>query len=87
MEIAASWISKTVRIREDEMTSGDKIKLRAELAGKAMQGILSDFDTYEAIMRHGFETFGNGVTQGKILVWQSAYMADALMKELGLDGE
>lgn len=69
------------------MTNGDKIKLRAELAGKAMQGLLSDFDTYQAMLRYGVEEFGEGVSQGQVLVSQAVAMADALMKELGLDGE
>ena len=66
------------------MTAGDKIKLRAELAGKAMQGLLSDFDTYQAMIRYGVEEFGDGVSQGKVLVSQSVAMADALMAELGI---
>ncbi len=69
------------------MTNGDKIKLRAEMAGKAMQGLLSDFDTYQAMLRYGIEEFGEEVSQGKVLVSQSVAMADALMAELGLKVE
>lgn len=57
------------------MTSGDKIKLRAELAGKAMQGMLGN-EYYTS----------DGATELDIARWAVA-QADALMKELGLDGE
>lgn len=62
------------------MTAGDKIKLRAELAGKAMQGILSRDDVID-IIEVAQGTFEENVARG------AAKYADALMKELGLDGE
>lgn len=57
------------------MTDGDKIKLRAELAGKAMQGMLSN--SHEQI----------SAMSDSAIVRSSVEIADALMKELGLDGE
>lgn len=57
------------------MTAGDKIKLRAELAAKAMQGMLGN-EYYTS----------DGATELDIARWAVA-QADALMKELGLDGE
>ncbi len=66
------------------MTSGDKIKLRAELAGKAMAALLSDSATMANISRDARE---NGVSGVRYIAAASAQYADALMKELGLDGE
>ncbi len=57
------------------MTNGDKIKLRAELAGRAMQGMIGN-EYYTS----------DGATELDIARWAVA-QADALMKELGLDGE
>lgn len=57
------------------MTDGDKIKLRAELAGKAMQGMLGN-EYYTS----------DGATEVDIARW-AVVQADALMKELGLDGD
>lgn len=62
------------------MTDGDKIKLRAELAGKAMQGLLvagNDYDGF-VVDRH---------SPAAELAERAVDYADALMKELGLDGE
>ncbi len=68
------------------MTKGDKIKLRAELAGKAMQGLLSNP--------------GGPVQRSEMTGWSSPincthddvarealFYADALMAELGIKGE
>ena len=62
------------------MTKGDKIKLRAELAGKAMHGILSRHELL-GIIEVAQGTFEENVARGAIKY------ADALMKELGMDGE
>lgn len=64
------------------MTKGDKIKLRAELAGKAMQGILSDAEVMRAQLE-GEE----GKLVNHVIAKEAVAFADALMKELGLDGE
>lgn len=63
-----------------EVTKGDKIKLRAELAGKAMQGLVSNYEWMVAA-RDGRQSVANIVAEC------SVECADALMKELGLDGE
>lgn len=55
------------------MTADDKIKLRAELAGKAMQGILAAGFDHDGMVNECAE--------------RAIEYADALMKELGLDGE
>ena len=57
------------------MTNGDKIKLRAELAGKAMQGMLTN----------SYFTEG-GSTPEDMGKWAAQY-ADALMAELGISME
>lgn len=64
------------------MTEGDKIKLRAELAGKAMQAVMTAlFDSaIEAAQEESIS-----VEEAVALI--SVSYADALMKELGLDGE
>lgn len=60
------------------MTNGDKIKLRAELAGKAMAALLGERE------RTGREF---GFTPLSQIALGAVMAADALMKELGLDGE
>lgn len=55
------------------MTKGDKIKLRAELAGKAMQGILTNPDSV-------------GWAADDI-ARDSVHHADALMAKLGISME
>lgn len=62
------------------MTSGDKIKLRAELAGKAMAAIIICED-WIGIIEVSQGTVEENVARGAVKY------ADALMKELGLDGE
>ena len=57
------------------MTKGDKIKLRAELAGKAMQGMLSNSHDQISAM------------SDSAIVRSSVEIADALMAELGIKGE
>lgn len=53
------------------MTDGDKIKLRAELAGKAMQGMVSN------------DYYTDGSSEAEIACW-AVQQADALMAELGI---
>lgn len=65
------------------MTAGDKIKIRAELAGKAMQGWLANSDMLSAIHDHDV-TVPNFE---EILAKASVSIADALMAELGLKVE
>lgn len=65
------------------MTNGDKIKMRAELAGKAMQGWLANSDMLSAVHDHD-------VTAPKfeeIVAKASVSLADALMAELGIKGD
>lgn len=66
------------------MTDGDKIKLRAELAGKAMAAMISS-DTILKISNNVIANTGMG--RAEWIAEQSTQFADALMKELGLDGE
>lgn len=68
------------------MTAGDKIKLRAELAGKAMQGILSRSTAVDFSHLSGRDDFER-LTYGDAVAIDAVLAADALMKELGLDGE
>lgn len=65
------------------MTKGDRDKLRAELAGKAMQGWLSNSEMLDAVHDHD-------VTKDQvegIIAKASVRMADALMAELGIKGD
>lgn len=57
------------------MTKGDRDKLRAELAGKAMQGMLSNSHDQISAM------------SDSAIVRSSVEIADALMAELGLKVE
>jgi len=57
------------------MTKGDRDKLRAELAGKAMQGMLSNSHDQISAM------------SDSAIVRSSVEIADALMAELGIKGE
>ncbi len=66
------------------MTNGDKIKLRAELAGKAMQGLLSDQATMAAISKDANRL---NVSPTAYLGSASAEYADAVMAALGLSIE
>lgn len=59
------------------MTKGDKIKLRAELAGKAMQGMLVNTDEKDMRLHARGEL-------SSIIEKNSIEFADGLMKELGL---
>lgn len=65
------------------MAKGDRDKLRAELAGKAMQGILAN---EESMMYLGGKLAGDECMNSAVAFMAKGY-ADALMKELGLDGE
>lgn len=55
------------------MAKGDRDRLRAELAGKAMQGILASSDYLDSI-----------VPNPKRVAELSAEYADALMAEIGI---
>lgn len=66
------------------MTDGDKIKLRAELDGKAMAALLSDSSTMANISKDARDKGVNGV---RYLTCASVEYADALMAELGIKGE
>lgn len=79
MQIAAylEWKRK-----EDRNDQGLQDKLRAELAGKAMQGMLSDVEVMRAQLE-GEE----GKLVNQVIAKEAVAFADALMKELGLGGE
>lgn len=65
------------------MTNGDKIKLRAELAGKAMQGIRSNHETLMMLAKRT-DIEGEMIDLvAKLAVQQ----ADALMAELGIKSD
>lgn len=66
------------------MTKGDKTKLRAELAGKAMAALLSDSSTMANISKDARDKGVNGV---RYLTSASVEYADALMAELGISME
>lgn len=65
------------------MTKGDRDKLRAELAGKAMIAIRQNGDTLQYLA----ENNEDDETMVDLVAWLAVKQADALMKELGLDGE
>lgn len=65
------------------MTKGDRDKLRAELAGKAMQGFLSNSAAFSAIA----DQADTSATAEQICARASISMADALMAALGIKGE
>lgn len=58
------------------MTNGDKIKLRAELAGKAMQGMLSN---------SFWSNYDERETSESVMAEWAVLHADALMAELGIN--
>lgn len=72
---------------EQEMTKGDRDKLRAELAGKAMAAILGDYTIFQGFLVGGVEKYGKEISQGEVIGKESVAMADALMAELGIKGE
>ena len=65
------------------MTKGNKIKLRAELAGKAMAAMISS----DLIMTNFDERIKEGRKERRdeAFARNAVMFADALMKELGLD--
>lgn len=65
------------------MTKGDKIKLRAELAGKAMQGILSDAE----VLREQLVGEPKEMLVNQVVAKEAVAFADALMAELGISIE
>ncbi len=64
------------------MTKGDKIKLRAELAGKAMAAIIGS-DHAMKMSNRVIEEFPNSRRDAWVAE-QSVQFADALMAELGI---
>lgn len=66
------------------MTKGDKIRLRAELAGRGMQGILSDIHVYQGFLRGGIEKYGPDISQGNLLAAEAVAIADSIMAKFGL---
>lgn len=64
------------------MTKGDRDKLRAELAGKAMQGILSN----PGVLIYADQAIDSdgSLTRGAWYAGQATAFADALMAELGI---
>lgn len=67
------------------MTKGDRDKLRAELAGKAMQGILSN----PAVLIYADQAIDSdgSLTRGVWYAGQAVAFADALMAELGIKSD
>lgn len=65
------------------MTKGDREKLRAELAGKAMQGILSDHE----VLQGQLEGESEEMLVRDVVAREAVGFADALMAELGLKVE
>ena len=67
------------------MTNGDKIKLRAELAGKAMAALICNAQAMGRI------DFAIGIDKSnrrdQIVAKEATAFADALMAELGIKGE
>jgi hypothetical protein len=64
------------------MTKGDRDKLRAELAGKAMAAILSNSDVHPSA-----QGCGDDDSWASRVAFDAAMFADALMAELGLKVE
>lgn len=69
-----------------QMTAGDKIKLRAELAGKAMQGLISNERWFMNVVNANMGLDSAGKAE-KIVAEAARDAADALMAELGLSLE
>ncbi len=65
------------------MTSGDKINLRAELAGKAMQGIRANHETL-VMLANRKDCIGEII---ELVAQLAVQQADALMAELGISME
>ena len=65
------------------MTKGDKIKLRAELAGKAMQGLLANDSWFMNVVNANTGIGDSGKVEA-IVAEASRVAADALMAELGI---
>ena len=64
------------------MTKGDKIKIRAELAGKAMAALISNAN---AMSRIDFViSMDKTKRRDKIVAVEAVAFADALMAELGV---
>ncbi len=65
--------------RAFQMTRGDRERLRAELAGKAMQGMLSDHMTIAGIEEIAKQ---HGMKSGHVLVQACREYADLMLVEL-----
>lgn len=65
------------------MTKGDRDKLRAELAGKAMQGIRSNHETLMMLAKRT-DIEGEMID---LVAQLAVQQADALMAELGINGD
>jgi len=67
------------------MTKGDRVKLRAELAGKAMAALICNAQAMGRI------DFAIGIDKSRrrdqIVAKEATAFADALMAELGIKGE
>lgn len=68
------------------MTKGDRDKLRAELAGKAMQGLISNERWFMNLVNAHIGPSDAGKAE-KITAEAAVFAADALMAELGIKGE
>ena len=68
------------------MTKGDRDKLRAELAGKAMQGLISNERWFMNVV-NAHIGIGDAGKAEKITAEAAVFAADALMAELGIKGE
>lgn len=66
------------------MTNGDNIKLRAELAGKAMAALICDSSRAESVLDVIQE---HGISQAEVYAKDAVALADALMAELGISIE
>lgn len=66
------------------MTKGDRDKLRAELAGKAMAALIGDSSRIQSVIASMSE---HGMSQGQVYAADAVEIADALMAELGIKGE
>ncbi|QHJ81958.1 MAG: hypothetical protein [Caudoviricetes sp.] len=69
------------------MTNGDKIKLRAELAGSIAAAIISTIKDDEDYWRLKHLAGASGLSVSQWVAKDSVKQADALMAELGLKVE
>ncbi len=69
------------------MTNGDKIKLRAELAGKCAAAMVSTITNDDEYDRMYYMAARQGLKVSGWIARDAVKQADALMNELGLDEE